>query len=237
MRKEDLRRLQAAHLALSEAYGQALENFEPADKRMSVKSAEPARIEDGRKFHPQAEPDTELNKTDRKILTALAQIGRSARIETVGIVGDFAHGAGPVGTSLAKLRREGYITGSKNELQITFQGRGALGDFMPMPQGYQLFEFWRNKLPSPCGKILVALRQNQADALSIERIGDLQDFAHAAGPVGTALALLRRMGFVEGKKDALRLTEDFRKQIDPSIRVFDRQSGETVLVNARGHAK
>lgn len=241
MRKEDLRRLKSAHLMLSEAYARALEGYDdepkPKPKRGST-LIETTRTPKESKPTPipvESEDSGELTRTDRKILVALAQLRKPSSIVTVGVVGSFAHTTGPVGTSLGKLRRLAYIAGTKNDLQITSSGYAALGDFVRMPEGHQLFEFWRNKLPKPCGKILHALKVG--GILSIEEIGAAEGFAHGTGPVGTALGLLRRMGFVEGKNAALNITEEFRRAIEPTVRVFDRQSGETTLVNVRGHAK
>lgn len=183
---------------------------------------------------PSSEPG-ELSKTDRKILVSLAQLGKPASLLVVGFVGSFASGTGPVGTSLAKLRRAEFIEGSKDALRITPRGLAAIGDFPPLPRGHELFEYWRNKVKSPGGKILLSLRQD--NNLSIEEIGHREGFAPGTGPVGTSLALLRRLGFIEGSKDALRLTENFRRAIEPTIGVFDTSSGKSVRVDRQGNIK
>jgi hypothetical protein len=98
-----------------------------------------------------------------------------------------------------------------------------------------LLQYWKGKLKSPAGRILNALHGSAPQ--SIETIAATEGFSPRSSTVDTAIALLKRLGFVEGSKGALCITSEFKRAIEPSISVFDRASGAQVLVDPRGHTR
>lgn len=174
-----------------------------------------------------------LTKSERKVLVALAQIGKPAHASVVGLVARVSHKTGPFGTTLAELRRSGYVTGSVANLAITHEGLAALGDYAPLPRGHELFEYWCEKLPGSCGKILRALKMAEGPITSKE-VGRLAGISSTTGPFGTALATLRKLDFVTGTGKSLELSEDVRKLFEPTIGVHQPSTGRSVRVNREG---
>ncbi len=240
MRPSDIKRLAVAHEALARAYRLMLDAPEEFESPKEFTKPQKPKVELVgeviRRAPPPESGSSELTKIDRKILVSLAQLNRPASIVTVSLVGSFSQRSSTVDTSLAKLRRQGFVDGAKSALRVTHAGREAIGEYAELPKGHALFEYWRNKLKSPAGKILAELRQRKVP-LAIEVIAVRQDFSVRSSTVDTALALLKRLGFVEGGKDALKLTPEFELAIEPGIRIFDRTTGNETLVDPRGHAK
>lgn len=177
----------------------------------------------------------ELTKGERKVLVALAQIGKPAPAMIVGLVARVSHKTGPFGTTLASLRRDGLITGPVSALSITVSGHEAIGDFAPLPRGFELFEYWCNKLPGSCGKILKALKSSEHPITS-EEVGSIAGISASTGPFGTALATLRKLDFITGSNKGLSLSDEVRKLFEPTIGIHQPSTGRSVRVNRTGTA-
>ena len=170
------------------------------------------------------------------MLVALAQIGKPVPTSVVGLVARISHKTGPFGTTLAELRRSGYVTGPVSSLAITPEGLAALGDFAPLPRGHELFEYWCNKLPGSCGKIMRALKM-AAGPITSEEVGRLAGISSTTGPFGTALATLRKLDFVTGTGKNLELSQDVRQLFEPTIGVHQLSTGRSVRVNRAGEVQ
>lgn len=169
------------------------------------------------------------SKVELRLLRTLVSLGGVASLALLGTCGGFAHKTGPVGTALAKLRRTGLLEGTTAALRVLPAGREVAGDVLPLPHGHKLLEFWCERIGSPGDKILRGLNQTHGTA-TIEEVGKLMGFAPRTGPVGTAIAKLRRIGFIEGSSKALNLTNAFQLAIGPHINIFDRATGRETLV-------
>lgn len=119
---------------------------------------------------------------------------------------------------------------------LTAGGRAELGEYAPLPEGSQLFEFWCSKLGGTAAQLLRALRQSPAP-MSMAELGAATELSHATGSFKQAIAKLRRMDVIDGSGAALQLTAELRRALEPSIGVFDTTSGRTVRVNAHGHVR
>lgn len=181
-------------------------------------------------------PYGEFTKSERKVMVALAQIGKPVPTSVVGLVARISHKTGPFGTTLAELRRAGYVTGTVANLAITPEGLEALGDFAPLPRGHELFEYWCNKLPGSCGKILRALK-TATHPIASDEVGRIAGISSTTGPFGTALATLRKLDFVTGTGKDLALSEDVRKLFEPTIGVHEPSTGRSVRVNRSGQVQ
>lgn len=243
--------------ALLDEFGQACQKFAAgirAEVKRSVLAAtpnndvaakrakEPAEPKQKRESKPTPIPNDdetgELTKLGRKILVALAQVGGPLDRAQLGVMTGMSPTTGPFGVELARLRRQGLIDGGGKAMLITAAGRVELGEFTPLPTGHALFEYWTNKLGRPADKILRALRSAHGKALSREDLGAATGLSFGTGPFGVALALLRRMQLIKGGGKAMTLSPGFLRAIEPTIGVFDKASGKTVRVDARGgHAR
>jgi hypothetical protein len=176
-------------------------------------------------------PYGEFTKAERRVLVALAQIGKPVPAVVVGLVARISHKTGPFGTTLAELRRSNYITGPVSNLSITAEGLAALGDFAEMPRGHDLFEYWCNKLPGSCGKIMRALRYTP-EPIPSEHVGNLAGISSTTGPFGTALATLRKLDFITGTNRNLALSYEVKSMLEPTIGIHETSTGRSVRVRA-----
>ena len=180
-------------------------------------------------------PADELTKTERKLLTALVQLGKASPLAMVGVVAQLSHTAGHVTKALATLRSAGYVSGKVSSLAATPAGREAVGTVPPLPRGNELLEYWCNKLGATCGKLLRGLRAPTGTrTLSLEQLGAAAGLSYTAGHVTKALATLRRMEFIAGDRNALSLSAELAAALEPSFTVFDTSNGRSVKVNRRG---
>lgn len=177
-----------------------------------------------------------LTKTQRKILVALAQLGRPVKMAQVGLFTGLSHTAGGFTQAVADLRRDGLAEGPGAALEITPAGRVELGEFAPLPTGHALFEFWCSKLGTTAEKILRALKQAR-QPLSASDLGDTTNLSHTAGGFTQALADLRRMDLITGNGKSMTLSPDFKRALEPTIGIFDTGSGRQVRVDVKGNAR
>jgi hypothetical protein len=178
-----------------------------------------------------------MSKTGRKILVALAQLGRPLDRAQLGIMTGLSASTGPFGVALAQLRRDGLIDGGGKAMVITRAGLDALGQWTPLPTGHALFEYWCAKLGTTSEKILRALRKADRP-LSKSDLGDATGLSSGTGPFGVALAELRRLQLIQGGGPAMTLSPDFARSLDPTINVFNTSNGQSVKLDARkGHAR
>jgi hypothetical protein len=176
-----------------------------------------------------------LSSGNRKILVALAQLGRPLTAAQVGWFARLSSTTGTFTQGLADLRREGLIDGPGSALTITARGLAQLGEFAPLPTGHALFEFWCDKIGGAGAKILRVLRPAH-ELLSAADVGEACQLSYTTGTFTQALADLRKMHLIEGKGSGLRLTDEFRQALAPTIGVFNTTSGKSVKLDARkGH--
>jgi hypothetical protein len=175
-----------------------------------------------------------FGKTTRKILVALAQLGRPSSAAQVGLLTGLSHTAGSFTKALADLRANDLIAGTGAAMTITPAGAAWLGEYAPLPEGHALFDFWCSKLGTTAEKILRALKKSRV-AMSAEEVGVATALSHTAGSFTKALAELRRMQLIEGPGTGMRLSAELLLAIEPKVRVFDTTNGRTVRVNQKGH--
>ncbi len=143
----------------------------------------------------------------RAMMVALAQRGgpltaRQLATRSGGAV------SGTFDKYMARMRKSGWVTGSKHELRITAEGLAALGDYAPLPTGAELRRYWLDKVGGGRKRALLEqLFAHYPEPLTSEEL------AAAAGGVisGTFdkyIAYLRRLELVEGTKYALKASDD-----------------------------
>jgi hypothetical protein len=143
----------------------------------------------------------------RRMLIALAQRnGLTAR--QLGLRAGIAVSGGSFGTYLSRGRTNGWITGDRNQLEITQAGVDALGTYDPLPEGRDLLAYWLTELgDGGASRMLRALAEIYPKAMSREELGQATNIAVAGGSFGTYLSRLRTLELIEGRGE-LRASEE-----------------------------
>lgn len=175
--------------------------------------------------------------TRRKVLLALAQLGRPLNMDELAFFAGLSRTSGGLGQALADLRRDEEIEGPGAAMSILPAGLAELGEYTPLPTGHALFEFWARKLGGTCEKVIRSLR-NASAPLDMDQLARETGLSRTSGGLGQALADLRKMRLITGGGKAMQLSPDFRRAIEPTISVFDKSSNRTVKVDrSTGHAR
>lgn len=207
---------------------------QPTKKASSAQAHEP-RAPKQKPLALSQEP-VALGKTDRRVLLALAQLGRSLNMDELAFYIGVSRTSGGFGQALADLRKDGLIEGPGAAIEITAAGRVELGEFTPLPTGHELFAFWCSKLGTTHEKVLRALHKSRS-ALNMDALSEATGLSRTSGGLGQALADLRKMRLIDGPGSAMRLSADFKRAIEPTIGVFDMSSGRSVRVDTKGNAR
>lgn len=144
----------------------------------------------------------------RRMMIALAQRGGLNKRQ-LGVRAGMSSTSGTFGTYMAKLRTSGWIEENGSGMELTKEGHEALGDYTPLPEGRDLYEYWRNDLGGGASRMLEALFESYPDALTKEELGERAGISHTSGTFGTYLAKLRTLELVTGKNELLATKEFF----------------------------
>jgi hypothetical protein len=143
----------------------------------------------------------------RRMLIALAQRnGLSAR--QLGVRAGMSSSSGTFGTYMGKARSEGWITGSRDRLEITEAGRKALGSYDPLPEGRELLAYWLGELGGGAARMLEELVKRYPRAMTAEEVGEAAGMSAASGTFGTYLGKLRTLELVHGGRSDLKASEE-----------------------------
>lgn len=130
---------------------------------------------------PRATPgNTGLAKGERAVLTVCAQYpDEGATREQISILTGYKQTARD--TYISRLRQLGYIDGDRGAaLRATKAGIKALGNFVPLPTGKRLQQYWLERLSGGERAILSVLVQNYPREISRERIGEITQYKQTA---------------------------------------------------------
>lgn len=184
-----------------------------------------------------AGPVSEIMKTERNILTALAQAKVPLSLDQIGIRTGLSHKSGSFAKTIAAMRAAGYILGPGSAIALRYEGELALGDYTRLPEGPQLFDFWKRKVGGAGGKILGALRdrcRDQKGPGTLAELGAATGLSHNSGSFAKALAKLRRLELIVGKGSATSLCPELERAVNITFGVWSKSTGETVKVDRHG---
>lgn len=164
--------------------------------------------------------DGPLPRAERMILTVLATHGPCEK-NKCAILAGYAADAGGFNNPVSKMRKLGWITPKDvTPIRILDAGLHALGTPAPLPEGRELFEFWRghNSLGHADREILRVLSES-ASPLSKEDLA-----SRTASPKGTPyiadsgafnnpLSRLRTLGLIHGPGSAIDLAPQLRSAV------------------------
>lgn len=144
----------------------------------------------------------------KRMLIALAQRdGLSAR--QLGVRAGMSSSSGTFGTYLGKARSSGWITGSRDRLEISEAGRAAIGPHDPLPEGSDLLGFWLHELGnSGAARMLRILAERYPKATTAEDLGEAAELSAGSGTFGTYLGKLRTLELITGSRSDLRASEE-----------------------------
>lgn len=151
-----------------------------------------------------------LSKCQRAILTVLAQIG-TCNIKRLATMAGYSV-SGSFETNLSGLRTAGYAGGGRQAISITDDGLNALGDYVPLPEGDALFDYWKGhgQVNKCCGEILDVLFEAHPETMVIDTLAaQCHSGYSASGSFQTNLSRLRTLGLVEGGRAAIKLSQSF----------------------------
>jgi uncharacterized protein len=139
----------------------------------------------------------------QRMMIALAQRpGLSKR--QLGIRAGLSSRSGTFGTYLGTLRSNGWIEGDSENLELTKEGHICLGDYQPLPEGKDLYDYWMSELGnSGAARMLAALYEAYPRKLTKEELGEAAQISHTSGTFGTYLGTLRSLELIEGSKELL----------------------------------
>ena len=156
-------------------------------------------------------PGDKMPLAERKILTALAQYPQGRQKNQVALLTGYAVTGGSFNNALSALRTKGWLTGGKDALCITDEGRRALGTWQPLPTGPALLAHWQAQLPKAERTILQALADAYPAALTKPALAQTTGYAPDGGGFNNALSRLRTLELIEGKAE-MRASTDFQEQ-------------------------
>lgn len=144
-----------------------------------------------------SKPDV-LPKGQRAILTVLAQSDGGSSKSRTAILAGYSPGGGGFNNYLGEMRKFGYITGT-DPLEITDDGRHALGDYQQLPTGRDLVDFWLAKCDKAERAIISVLVDVYPDSLVKADLAERAGYAPDGGGFNNALGRLRTMELIQGR--------------------------------------
>jgi hypothetical protein len=148
--------------------------------------------------------DIRLGKTERSVLSVLAQHGPRTH-DQVALLTGYSRKASTIGVSLGKLRKAGLVEPGQ-PITATQAGIDWLGgDYETLPTGPALVDYWRSKFGLTEQRVLDAVIAVYPDETSQAEIADVTGYSPTASTIGVALARLRKVGVI----DRWRISDDF----------------------------
>lgn len=176
------------------------------------KPAQGPKIAPQRRQEPSAPPSGGvLTKAERTILTVLVQFPDGRSMKQLAMLSRYSANSGGFRASLASLRSAGLI-GRGNPVTITGAGRGALGDWDPLPTGRALVDYWMAYLNKAEGAVLQLLLDSWPVPMSHDGIAAAAGYSPASGGFRGALARLRTLQLITGGAAAMLPDETLAEQ-------------------------
>lgn len=149
-----------------------------------------------------------LGKCERAILTALAQYSpRSRTLNQIAILTGYSKNSGSFNNSMSKLRTAGFINRGQ-QVQITEDGKQALGSWEPLPTGVELQELWCSRLGKCEREILKCLLRCYPNCKPVEEIAIDTGYSKSSGSFNNSMSKLRTLELIT-RGSLARASEDF----------------------------
>lgn len=247
MSKSAIKNLRKGFQAMARAFELIDAGFAQLDQEgINLSPPPPARVKAPKAtpsvIVPPSEPSgdqaDELTKTERKLLTALAQAGKRLSLVQIGVRTGLSHRGGSFNATMTRLSRAGCVVRFTDGVEITTDGLAALGTFARLPDGPELFDYWVAKAGTTSGKILSALRagfRSGVSALTKEEIGESCGLSSGGGSFNAALTKLKRLELIRAYRGGFALSDELQQAAEPTVRVFNHATGQESKHDRRGH--
>lgn len=197
--------LQAAQHALSQVHEQ-----KPV---APVGQVYPRRMPVGIQKPPTPRPVTTstgngaLPKVERAFLTVLAQQGRTLTRNQVAIFAGYSAASRHVDNTLAALRSKNYVIGG-SAIEISDEGRKALGAYDPLPTGAELQTYWERELDKAASAFLRVICGAYPGTLTRDEVAERAGYSPQSRHVDNTLAQLRSRDLITGSGKAICASEN-----------------------------
>lgn len=139
-----------------------------------------------------------LSRSARAILVALVQFGGRATASQVAILSGYSIRSSGFVNALSELRSAGLMTGGRDALAVTDEGRALVGEVPPLPAGRALLDWWlaSNKI-GKCEKALLSViyEHNTVDR---ETLANESGYSATSSGFVNALSTLRTLELASG---------------------------------------
>jgi len=142
----------------------------------------------------------------RAMMVAMAQAGRPLTEAQLAIRAEMSV-SGTFDTYIGRMRRRGWIDGTRAGLTITQAGLDALGFYEPLPRGEGLRAHWLGQMGGKQREMLTVLIDVYPHTLTEEEVATRAGMA-VSGTFDTYIGRLRRLQLVEGSRKALKAADE-----------------------------
>lgn len=198
--------LELAASSLEKAIGRA---SRPAPA--PVKPAPPVPAQRTPALRPATVTDQSLTKSQRAILTVLAQFPEGRTKKQVATLAGYSVNSGGFNGALAGLRSAGLIERG-DPMAITETGQEALGEWEPLPGGRALVDHWLGVLSKAEGTVLGLLLDSWPQPMSKDEIAAAAGYSANSGGFNGALAKLRTLQLITGGAAAMHPDETLAQE-------------------------
>jgi hypothetical protein len=142
----------------------------------------------------------------RAMMVAMAQAGRPLTEAQLAIRAEMSV-SGTFDTYIGRMRRRGWIAGTRTGLTITQAGLDALGFYEPLPRGEGLRAYWLGQMGGKQREMLSVLISAYPDTMEEHDLATCAGMA-VSGTFDTYIGRLRRLQLVEGSRKALKAADE-----------------------------
>ena len=151
---------------------------------------------------------TITDKAQRTFLTVLAQHKRRLTRNQIAIFAGYSSKSSHVDNTISRLRVLGYVVGGRDGIEITADGRKALGKYEPLPTGRELQAYWIRELDGAGAKFLTIICAAHPRAMTRDQVAEKAGYSTSSSHVDNTLSSLRTRGLITGGRDALKASEE-----------------------------
>lgn len=144
----------------------------------------------------------------RRILIGIANRPGITKVQ-LAVRAGFTLTGGTFGTYISTGRKNGWIIGDE-KLEISEEGKVALGPYEPLPEGQELLNHWLKELgDTGAAKMLRVIANAYPNAVTKADLAAAVQMTESGGSFGTYLSKLRTLELVEGKNEIKASAEFF----------------------------
>lgn len=178
----------------------ALDDVKAAPRPAVVRSpeAKPAPKQEARRLPAMLGDAPTVQKSDAKMLAVLVQRNAPTSRAQLAILSGYSGTSGGFNASLARLRANAWMHGPSDGLVVTDAGRAVAPAVDPLPTGFELLNFWCEKVGPCAATILCAFRNAYPNEVPRAELAERTGYSGTSGGFNAALAVLRTLDLAVG---------------------------------------